>query len=293
MLGSKLKTSRLRVTDSAGRQRALIWRLQAMSGRLQTANTEACFCPHSPALSGVHLLKWVTAYFATIEVLPARETKRGCPLRLQNPFAGVNTTGLDSQVLLVLAGTDQHLTVGEIHRLLPEQGSLEGVRKAVQRLVDQGTVLVMFVGRSAGYALNREHLLAGAILQIADAKQELVRRLSREISTWEVQPLTVKLFGSAARGDMEDESDVDLLVVLPDEISFDEGFTLVDELTSRASRWTGNDVRPLFYRAGEVVPAPIFTNVLEEGIDVAGDPSWLPRKLRSLRSSLARADAKH
>ena len=248
---------------------------------------------HPPTPAGIHPLKWANTRFARMEFLPTRGTERGRLLRLQNPFAGVNTTGLDSQVLLVLAGADQYLTVREIHRMLPEGGSLEGVRKAVHRLVDQGTILVMFVGRSAGYTLNREHLLAEPILQIADAKQELVRRLSREISKWEVQPLTVKLFGSAARGDMEDESDVDLLVVLPDEISFDEGFTLVDELTSRASRWTGNDVRPLLYRAEEVAAAPIFTTVLEEGIDVAGDPSWLPRRLRSLRSGLVHADAKH
>lgn len=134
-------------------------------------------------------------------------------------------------------------------------------------------------------------VLAGPILQIADAKQELVRRFAREISKWGLQPLTVKLFGSAARGDMGDQSDVDLLVVLPDEVRFDEGFTVVGELTSRASRWTGNDVRPLLYRAGEIAAAPIFTAVIEEGIDVAGDPSWLPRRLRSLRTTLVHADA--
>lgn len=293
MLRSKLKTLRLGVSDSAGRQRAPIWRLQMAPNWPQTASTKTSFCRHWPALSGDYPLKCASTNFARIRFQPRCETKRGCPMRLQNPFAAVNTTGLDSQVLLVLAGAEQHLTVREIHRLLPEGGSLEGVRKAVHRLVDQGTVLVIFVGRSAGYALNREHLLAGPILQIADAKQELVRRLAQETSKWETQPLTMKLFGSAARGDMGDKSDVDLLVVLPDEISFDDGFTLVDELTSQASRWTGNDVRPLLYRSEEVVLAPIFTAALEEGIDVAGDPSWLPRRLRSLRNSLVHADAKH
>lgn len=41
-------------------------------------------------------------------------------MRVQNPFAGVGTTGLDSQVLMALARAGDYLIVDEIHRLLPE-----------------------------------------------------------------------------------------------------------------------------------------------------------------------------
>lgn len=201
-------------------------------------------------------------------------------MRLQNPFAALNTTGIDSQVLVVLARTEQYLTVAQVHTLLPERGSLEGVRKSLTRLVEHGTLLERVTGRSAAFALNREHLLVDPILQIARAKQELVNRLSQLISTWAMPPLTVKLFGSAARGEMNDASDIDLLIVMPDGVDPSEASALADALASRTRRWTGNDVRPLLYLDGEVRAASIFDSILREGIDVAGDPSWLRRRLR-------------
>lgn len=205
-------------------------------------------------------------------------------MRLQNPFAAISTTGIDSQLLVVLARTEKHLTVQEICGLLPEEGSLEGVRKSIARLTLQGTVLRRTTGRSAAYALNREHLLAQPILEIANAKKEFIQRLAECISVWEVQPHTVKIFGSGARDEMTEASDIDLLVVMPAEIDRDGATALVDDLADRGKRWTGNDVRPLMYFEDEVRPASIFDSILAEGIDVAGDPSWLRRHLRAYRS---------
>lgn len=201
-------------------------------------------------------------------------------MRIQNPFAALSTTGIDSQVLVVLARSDNYLTVAQIHALLPEGGSLEGVRKSAARLVAQGTVLERVTGRSVAYALNREHLLAQPILQIASAKQELIRRLAQHVSEWDVAPLTVKLFGSAARGEMTETSDIDLLVVMPEEAGHDVAAELTDNLASSARQWTGNDVRPLFYLDSELQPSSIFDSILREGIDVAGDPAWLRKQLR-------------
>lgn len=196
------------------------------------------------------------------------------------PLAGISTVGFDAQVLGVVARSEQFLTVAQNHRLLSEPGSLEGVRRALQRFVVQGTVLERFTGRAAAYALNREHLLAGPIIQIAGAKQELVRRRADQISGWEVQPLTVKLFGSAARGEMSDSSDIDILVVMPEDCDKAQSMKLVDDLAAQVGRWTGNDVQPLVYSSAEVEPASIFSSVLADGIDVAGDPNWLRRRLR-------------
>lgn len=47
-------------------------------------------------------------------------------MRLQNPFAVASTTGMDSQVLTVLARAEQFLTVHQLHQLLPESGSSPG-----------------------------------------------------------------------------------------------------------------------------------------------------------------------
>lgn len=202
-------------------------------------------------------------------------------MRLQNPFAAVSTTGLDSQVLMVLARTEQYLSVHQVHQLLPEGGSPQGVRKSVIRLVEQGVVLERVTGRSFAYALNRDHVLAAAVLQIANAKSELFFRMAQLISEWTAQPLTVKIFGSAARNEMRADSDIDLLVVMSDSASDEAVDDSVRRLTDHVALWTGNDVRPLVYRSSEVRPASIFDSILEDGIDVAGDPSWLRKQLRT------------
>lgn len=202
-------------------------------------------------------------------------------MRLQNPFAAINTTGIDSQILVVLARTEQYLTVAEIHQLIPEDGSIQGIRKALTRLAQQGTVLERFTGRSAGYALNRQHLLAQSILNIANIKSTLIDRVSQEIFEWEVQPFTAQLFGSAARGDMSNNSDIDLLIVMPLNTDRDTATTLIDKLANQVHMWTGNDVRPLLYFEHEVASASIFDSILREGINVVGDPAWLRRQLRA------------
>lgn len=201
-------------------------------------------------------------------------------MRLQNPFAALSPSGIDSQVLLVLARTDRQLSVRQIHSLLPEEGSRTAVQNSVARFVEQGTVLEQRIGRSRAFALNDQHLLAEPIRQIAASKQLLVRRLAEAIAAWPVQPLTVMLFGSAARSDMRSDSDIDLLVVLPDAVDEASADELVGDLAARATAWTGNDVRPLLYQAGEVQPAGVFDAIIEEGLSVAGDPAWLRRRLR-------------
>jgi predicted nucleotidyltransferase len=201
-------------------------------------------------------------------------------MRLQNPFATVSTIGLDSQVLTVLARSEQYLSVRQIHQLLPEEGSPQGVRKSVVRLVEQGVIWERVTGRSFAYALNRDHLLAEAILKIANAKSELLSRMSQVISEWSIQPLTAKIFGSAARNQMRTGSDIDLFIVMPDSASDDVVEDLVRQLAANAASWTGNEVRPIVYRSSEVRPASIFNSILEDGIDISGDSSWLRRQLR-------------
>ncbi|MBC9927130.1 MULTISPECIES: nucleotidyltransferase domain-containing protein [unclassified Leucobacter] len=201
-------------------------------------------------------------------------------MRLQNPFAAVSTTGLDSQVLTVLARVEQYLSIQQIHQLLPEHGSPQGIRKSVARLAAQGVLLERSVGRSIAYALNQDHLLAEIILRIAGIKSELISRIRQDISVWQVQPLTAKIFGSAARNDMHDDSDIDILVIMPDAATEESVEEAVGQLAARVTLWTGNDVRPLVYRSSEVRPASIFDSILAEGIDLAGDPSWLRKQLR-------------
>lgn len=199
-------------------------------------------------------------------------------MRMQNPFAAIGPTGVDSLVLSVLARSVGTYTNSDIMGLLPEKASREAIRQATARLVTQGVVTESRAGNLSMFILNREHVLADAILAIAKAKQAFMERLRKEISAWPMQPISVKLFGSAARDDMTDDSDIDLLVILPD--AWPEDDNHIQELSSKASAWTGNDVRPLVYTESEIADAPIFRSILIDGIDVTGDRNWLRRRMR-------------
>lgn len=83
---------------------------------------------------------------------------------------------------------------------------------------------------------------------------------------------------------MREDSDIDLLVVMPDLAAECDVESSLRRLAAQATLWTGNDVRPLVYRASEVQPASIFTSVVEEGIAIAGDPSWLRKHLSGMRA---------
>lgn len=122
---------------------------------------------------------------------------------------------LDGAVLGVLARTARLISGRQVHRLAGT-GSEAGVRLVLNRLSKTGLVHVHDAGNSLLYSLNRRHLAADAVLQLADLRQRFIAMLSEEIGRWALQPLHASLFGSAARGDGTVESDVDLLLVRSD-----------------------------------------------------------------------------
>lgn len=200
-------------------------------------------------------------------------------MRLQHPLASVSPT-VGAAALAVLTSADTPFTVPRIQTLLPQQASLPGLRKALAPLVTQGIVLEAVVGNTRSYQLNREHLLAEPLIAMTRSRGLLLVRMRERITAWTVQPTAITMFGSAARGDMDDDSDIDLLIILTDDAQDDTVHDQIDRLTADITRWTGNDTRPLVYREYEIAPSPIFDSIMDEGIDVAGDASWLRRRLR-------------
>lgn len=126
--------------------------------------------------------------------------------------------------------------------------------------------------------LNREHLLGEAVLVLASARDRLYERIRHAIDLWEFRPTVVTIFDSAALKDMRTESDIDLFIGLSDETDDVLAHTRVAELARKVSIWTGNDARPLVYRASEIAPAPIFNSIVTEGHTVYGDTNRLGRK---------------
>src|SRR4051794_35182337 len=148
---------------------------------------------------------------------------------------------LDSSVLAVLARTTHPLTGREVARLVGRP-SHRGVLDVLNRLTDQGLVDREEAGRAFLFALNREHLAAPAVGVLANLRTELMGRLITQILVWDPRPVHVSLFGSAARGDGDVQSDIDLLVVRSDDISPEHPTWQEqrDQLAVRVRRWTGN-----------------------------------------------------
>ncbi len=132
---------------------------------------------------------------------------------LSDPTRAVTAT-LDGPVLAVMASAGKPLTVGQVAGLAV-RGSEIGIRRSLDRLAGQGIVRATIIGRTQVYELNHDHLAAQVAFALAGLRSELWRRLREEMRGWTVQPLYAAVFGSAARGDGDEASDIDLLLVHP------------------------------------------------------------------------------
>lgn len=167
---------------------------------------------------------------------------------LHRPLSVVTPT-VDGDVLAVLARADRGFTVGEVHQLIGEH-SINGVRKALARLAEQGIVLSTPVANANIYRLNTDHLAASAVIELATLRSRLLERLRSSFDAWEQQPVYAALFGSSARGNMRVDSDLDIFVVRAADRADDDQANLAWEHDSRrlaadATSWTGNDARLL------------------------------------------------
>jgi Nucleotidyltransferase domain len=130
---------------------------------------------------------------------------------LGDPTRAVTAT-LDGPVLAVLAGAGKPMTVGEVAALTP-RGSEIGVRRSLARLVEQGIVRATEMGRNRVHELNREHVAAPVAEALAGLRLVLWKRFRSTLGSWNPKPVYSCVFGSAARGDGDVHSDIDLLVV--------------------------------------------------------------------------------
>jgi Nucleotidyltransferase domain len=221
---------------------------------------------------------------------------------------------LDGPVLSVLARAGRPLTVGEIAQQAA-RGSEIGIRRSVARLVDQGLVTATQMGRNLVHELNRDHVAAPSAALLADLRLEVWKRLRETLSAWSEKPVHAAVFGSAARGDGGNDSDIDLLLVhqpfpgdetpqvttpervtllgavaaaatgssvspspsLPDTKAWHDS---VDALHRSVERWTGNPLHAVELSAWQWLKLPTSDPALHEdvrrhGIVVAGTPNLL------------------
>ncbi|SDB83294.1 Nucleotidyltransferase domain-containing protein [Sanguibacter gelidistatuariae] len=166
---------------------------------------------------------------------------------------------LDSAVLEVLAGTASGLSATQIARL-SRRGTRAGQHAVLNRLVEHGLVIADPANNGFLYRLNRDHLLAPAILTAVRAGEELLSRLTLACQSLSPVPIHVSVFGSHARGQATATSDIDLMLVVDDGLDVhDARWTdQVDDLEDHVLRWTGNRLETMVLsstRLREIVQA--------------------------------------
>lgn len=198
---------------------------------------------------------------------------------------------LDGPVLEVLARTTGPLSGREVHRLA-DAGSPSGVRLALIRLVEQGLVLAEERAQAVFYTANRQHLAWPAVEILTGLRAALLGRLREELQGWTLQPIHASLFGSAARGDGDTGSDIDLLLLRPDGVEEDEPpwADQVDRLRERIRAWTGNHCQTFQLDRARLaehvrISDPLVDELRRDAITLAG------RDLRAVLRKLPRTGA--
>jgi predicted nucleotidyltransferase len=159
---------------------------------------------------------------------------------LSHPQAAV-CPSLEGEILVTLARTSRPMTGREVARLV-RRGSQSGINRALRRLAEHGIVLRQEAGRAILFTLNRDHLGAGAVEQLASIRERLFGQLKARCAEWRIGARHVSVFGSAARGDGGTESDIDVFIVRPRNVDADtpQWREQLDALARDVERWTGN-----------------------------------------------------
>lgn len=198
----------------------------------------------------------------------------GLPLRSIIPT-------IDAPVLTVLAGTTRPLSGRRVAALAG--ASHPAVGAVLARLTEAGIVTATPQGPSVLYVANRDHLAWPAIETLTRLRGAALDLMRDSIGSWPIAPRTALLFGSFARADGDDSSDIDLLVVQPDMSSgarAAQGWQQrwehqVTELQERVQHATGNHLQVLDEDLGKLrrrvqAADPILDSWRADGLVLAG-----------------------
>ncbi len=182
--------------------------------------------------------------------------------------------GVQGRVLAVLLNSAGDLNVRNIARIAGV--SVAQASRVLPGLVDVGMVERREVPPSSLFRLVPEHVASKALLALVNARRGVFAELGLLAESLHPKPTSVIVFGSVARGDSDDGSDIDLVIVRPFDL-VDEG-RWADELEKfrvLAQRVSGNPVELLEVEPNEIhrrlrAKSGVWRDVRREGIVVFG-----------------------
>ena len=191
--------------------------------------------------------------------------------------------GVQGRVLTVLARTEAELTMRSVAELAGVSANQATV--VLNRLVRLGLVERRDVGAAALVRLVRENEAARSVLSLVDLRQGVLARLAGEARKIRPAPACLVVFGSFARGDAHENSDIDVLAVPPSEAQVAHGrwTAALGQWSDRAARIAGNPVNLLEATMDEL-PKLVrherepWRTIVEEGVVLVGD---IPSEIRA------------
>lgn len=171
---------------------------------------------------------------------------------LSSPISSV-IPSVHGVVLAVLARTDAPLSGRGVAALTGGRAGQWRVNQVLGELTEAGIVTREEHPPAYLYRLNRAHLAAAPITALASLRATLIASMQAAVEAWPRPAAAVWLFGSAARGDGGPASDIDVLVLRPDDVSEEdpEWVAQVDGLSADVTAWTGNSCALLEYSEAE------------------------------------------
>ena len=183
--------------------------------------------------------------------------------------------GAQGRVLAVLAETTADLNLRTLARLAGV--SVAQASRVMPDLVELGLVERREVPPSSQFRLNHENVAARAILDLARSRDTALHRIGTAVDSLPLSPTSIIVFGSFARGEADTKSDLDVVVVRPDEIAEDDDAWAagVEHWRSEARAITGNRVEVLEVSHHEVRArlagkTSLWSDVARDGVTVHG-----------------------
>lgn len=119
--------------------------------------------------------------------------------------------------------------------------SQSSAQRAVAHLRQIGLVETLSVPPALLYRPNFDHLAMPLVQEMLNLDRTLRERLAELVRTWNVKAENVTVFGSVARGEPTDASDIDVLVVRRSGVRIDDPVwqEQIASMGSMLERWTG------------------------------------------------------
>lgn len=144
---------------------------------------------------------------------------------------------------------------------------------ALGDLKQEGLAQAVNAGKATLWSLNQSHFLVKNLEPLAKTRECLSRllleKLGEKLDLNKVERIT--LFGSVARGEERQESDIDVLIVVKTDYKKTAREKTLDAANELTTALGGNTVIPVIYSASEFKRkknSPLMKNVSKEGITI-------------------------